>query len=531
MAKKKSVSPKDIFERLLKDRSARIAAVRQSHLLFFHIYFSRYVKYGTAPFHKEMFELTENVKIPLAVIVAFRSSGKSTIVTTSYPLWSILGEQQKKFVLIISRVQSQAQQHLRNIRHEVESNRILASDLGPFDSEHGQFGLQALVFKKLGAKIMIASVDQSIRGLRHLEHRPDLIILDDVEDTASVKTQESRNSAWQWFTSEILPIGSEGTRIFAVGNLLHRDSLLKRIETQIGLGTLGVYREYPIVKDGVPLWTAKYPDADAIEAERKRIMDRVAWHREYLLEILPDDDQLIHPQWIQRYDTLPTERPRHTLIGLDPAISKEASADCTAMVGIWVYGSKENTRIYIYPQIVNKRLTFNEAVQEAEALSHAVGNGSRAHIYAEKVAYQQALIEHLKSRGNPVDGISPGGTDKHARLASVTHFFETGKVFFPKTTVAEVLINQLLGFGVEKHDDLVDALTLALHQVMYKDRYGGAIGVLWNTPPREEEMMNLSSREKFVIMEKWRENRNNNPFLIRGGRTPMPDDWKPRWDR
>ena len=165
MARSKPVSQEDIFERLLKDRSARIAAVRQSHLLFFHIYFSRYVKYGTAPFHKEIFELTENSRIPLSVIVAFRGSGKSTIVTTSYPLWAILGQQQKKFVLIISRVQSQAQQHLRNIRHEVESNKVLGSDLGPFDPENGQFGLQALVFKKLGAKIKgRVSQEQSKRG-------------------------------------------------------------------------------------------------------------------------------------------------------------------------------------------------------------------------------------------------------------------------------------------------------------------------------------------------------------------------------
>ena len=502
MARNTQVSQEDIFERLLKDRSARIAAVRQSHLLFFHIYFSRYVKYGTAPFHKEIFELTENAGIPLAVLVAFRSSGKSTIVTTSYPLWAILGQQQKKFVLIISRVQTQAQQHLRNIRHEVENNKVLGSDLGPFDSENGQYGLQALVFKKLGAKIMIASVDQSIRGLRHLEHRPDLIILDDVEDTSSVKTQENRNNAWQWFTSEILPIGSEGTRIFAVGNLLHRDSLLKRIESQIATGTLGVYREYPIIKNGVPTWLHKYPNDEAVEAERKRIMDRVAWHREYLLEILPDDDQLILPQWIQHYDTLPTERSRFTLIGLDPAISKEASADCTAILALRVYGSRETMKVFVLPQIINKRLTFNETIQEAETLSRTVGDGSRAHIYAEKVAYQQALIEQLKVRGNPVDGISPGGHDKHARLASITHFFETGKLFFPKTPVAEVLINQLLGFGVEKHDDLVDALTLALHQVMHKDRYGGSSGV-WSAPPREEDLRHLNSRQKFVIMEKW----------------------------
>ena len=138
------------------------------------------------------------------------------------------------------------------------------------------------------------------------------------------------------------------------------------------------------------------------------------------------------------------------------------------------------------------------------------------------------MIEHLKTRGNPVEGISPGGHDKHARLASVTHFFETGKLFFPKTPMAEVLINQLLGFGVEKHDDLVDALTLALLQVMHKDRYGGAVGVSWD-PPREEDMRHLSSREKQAIWDKYHAS-GGNPFAIKGGRTPIPGP-KPWWVR
>ena len=74
--------------------------VRRSFDFFFPIYFHSYIKYETAPFHKELFRILENEAIKLAVIVAFRGSAKSTIITTAYVLWSILGEQERKFIVI-----------------------------------------------------------------------------------------------------------------------------------------------------------------------------------------------------------------------------------------------------------------------------------------------------------------------------------------------------------------------------------------------------------------------------------------------
>ena len=93
-----------IIERMIKDRAFRVAMVRKSHYWFFHYYFGRhYVKYQTADFQREIFQLTENKDIQNIVITAFRGSAKSTIVTMSYVIWSILGEQQKKFPLILGK--------------------------------------------------------------------------------------------------------------------------------------------------------------------------------------------------------------------------------------------------------------------------------------------------------------------------------------------------------------------------------------------------------------------------------------------
>jgi len=83
-----------------------------------------------------------------------------------------------------------------------------------------------------------------LRGLRHRQYRPDLVIIDDVEDLESVKTKENRDKLWDWFAGEVMPIGDVGTKIVVVGNLLHEDSLMMRLQENIQLGKMdGVYRE------------------------------------------------------------------------------------------------------------------------------------------------------------------------------------------------------------------------------------------------------------------------------------------------
>jgi phage terminase large subunit-like protein len=108
--------------------------------------------------------MSEREDIKNLFIVAFRGSAKSTIFTTSYPVWAILGEQQKKFVLILCQTQAQAKQHMMNLRRELESNALLKSDLGPFQEENNEWGSSSLVFSRLGARITAVSTEQSVRG-------------------------------------------------------------------------------------------------------------------------------------------------------------------------------------------------------------------------------------------------------------------------------------------------------------------------------------------------------------------------------
>jgi len=121
----------ELIDLMVKDRKIRTAIVKQSHFYFFHFYFSHNVKYPTAMFHREFFRLTERDDIKKLFVVSFRGSSKSSIFTMSYPLWSILGQQQKKFVLILCQTRAQAKQMMMNLRRELEGNILLRNDLGP----------------------------------------------------------------------------------------------------------------------------------------------------------------------------------------------------------------------------------------------------------------------------------------------------------------------------------------------------------------------------------------------------------------
>ena len=458
------------FDDVRGKRSVRMELARASHYYFFHLYMGEYVKYPTADFQRDLYAITEDESIKHAVIVAFRGSGKSTIITLSYPMWAVLGKQQKKFVLILSQTQSQARMHLVNIKREFEANELLRKDFGPMEQESDEWGSFSLVLPNLNARISAASSEQSIRGIRHGAYRPDLIIADDVEDMQSVKTQEGRNKTFNWFTGDILPVGDQGTKILTVGNLLHEDSLLMRLKEGFANGSFnGIYRTYPIIDGhGQPLWLGKFNTYAGIKDLQKTVGHRIAWLREYNLTIVPDEDQLVLPEWIRHYDQLPTNVAdyRYSASAVDLAISQSNTADYTAIVSAKVYGVRENLKIYILPNIVNKRLDFPTTLEYIRLHHNTVGGK----VYIEDVAYQQSAVQQLQLQGLSAEGVNPRGQDKRMRLATITHLIQQGKVVFPSHG-AELLIQQLLGFGVEKHDDLVDAFTLLLHQIMRRDQH------------------------------------------------------------
>lgn len=200
------MSPETPFDRqlwneIVNKRSIRLKLATESLYYFAHIYFGEFIRYKTAPFQHEIYKLLADENENYVAVVAFRGSGKSTIATQIFPIWALLGQLNKKYILILSLNQSQAQNHLQNIKRQIEGNEMLLKDFGPLNEESTEWGAMSLVFPNYNARISAASMGQSIRGTRHGPYRPDLIIADDIEDTETTRTKEGRNKIYNWYKS------------------------------------------------------------------------------------------------------------------------------------------------------------------------------------------------------------------------------------------------------------------------------------------------------------------------------------------
>ena len=465
----------EIVEIMMKDKRVRLAIVRRSHKSFFQYYFSPdHTEYAPAPFHDKIFQITQDMAIRMAIVLGFRGCAKSTLIGLSFPIWSILGEQKTKYVLIVSKTQQKAQMMLQMLKYVFETNEKLRKDLGPFYEERNGWNVTSLYIPKYQAKITTASTEQSIRSYRHMQYRPQLIICDDLEDLESVKTAEGRDKVYNWMTGDLIPAGNKNTRIFVIGSLLHNDCLIRRFQKEIADNKRdGTYLEIPFLdENGKPAWKSKFPNEDAVMMEKKRIGNEIAWLREYMLQVVPEEGQIVKPEWLKYYDFFPddTLKYRYTIIGVDPAVSQKSSADCTAMVGISVYGHGQNLRLYVHPNPVNDQISFEAIKNKAKFLSQSLGRGSLAEIIVENFAAQDYLLQELKSINLPAQGFKGQG-DKRERLITASALLEQGRVYFPKEGV-DKLTEQLLGFGSERYDDLVDALSMLLIHINTEEMSG-----------------------------------------------------------
>ena len=283
---------------ILGNQKLRKSLAHEDPMWFCLIYLRHYFRFPFAPFHLEMFHILNNPKYQFIAIMAFRESGKSTIMNTANILWSILGKPQNKFVIILSQSQEQAKSQFMNIKDELKFNELLREDFGPFTDYEAEWKNMSLELTYHDSKILSASREQSIRGMNRGGVRPDLVVCDDLEDISIKPESIESEELYQRFMSEIIPLGSSNTRIIVLGNLVDEKSFMMRLKEKIDRKEIdGIFRAYPLLDDNCKiLWQEKYPDLDTIRVIKKRF-DKDVWMREFLLKISGSGTPIFCKDW------------------------------------------------------------------------------------------------------------------------------------------------------------------------------------------------------------------------------------------
>ena len=284
-----------------------------------------------------------------------------------------------------------------------------------------------------------------------------------------MKSAEAREKLLEWYQRDIVPAGDEYTRIVILGGILHPNSFVSFIKGLILERKLpGIYREYPFLdKDDKCLWSERYPDQKSIDLLRLKIGSDIAWRQEYLLQVVSAENQVIPHEWLegQDYDEMPDSKYFcRTVISVDPASSKNEEADPTAIVVISEFIRGDKREFYIHPNPVNERLSFHEIKEKVKELYRFHGQRGAVQVLVESVAAQQYLSQELSREGIYVKACPVRG-DKHARLLMAAAPIQAKMVYFPRKG-CELLKQQLIGFGYEPKDDLADAYSQGINELM-----------------------------------------------------------------
>ncbi len=438
------------------ERNFRRNLVKEGGLKgFCAAYLPHYFTLPQADFHPELIHDLDDWSEENQYLAreGFRGSAKSSLAVTALILYAAL-EDKTKFIIPINETDDVVKLTIAGLREELERNQNIKKDYGDLIKKNASrqtaFNEKNIVLQN-GCRVMGRSRGQKIRGLKHNQHRVGLVVADDIEEAERVAKKEYRDKTERWLRGTVIPAIEEGKgRLVVLGNKLHTDAIMERLKKI----PIFKYREYPLI-DPITnecTWKGKYPTQESLDRQRAKVGEAM-WQREYLLKVLPPEGQDVKADWIQYYDDIPVEAEvgLHGT-GVDLAISQKETADYTTMVSGVTAMINDLPKIYIKPFPINAHLTFHETIETAKNMAQL---NPLSIFFVEQVAYQLAAIQEMERQMIPVVPMQAGG-DKRARLRAIAIYIQNGTIQFPRYG-CEDLITQLLGFGIESHDDLVDA--------------------------------------------------------------------------
>ena len=214
-------------------------------------------------FHYDMAEAVE-ANQNLAV-VAPRGSAKSTVITFLKCMHSICFKK-KHFIVIVQNTYAKAAGTLETIKEEVRVNERFKYDF-PLVLKKDAEGDSVFRYPGPGweCRVLCKGADQigSIRGEKFGAFRPDLIILDDLEDDKSVKNPELRKELERLFF-DVLKYAGDGkeTQTICVGTILHDDCLISKLVDPDRYKQFKKMRFKARLDDGSSLWPEKWSVED-----------------------------------------------------------------------------------------------------------------------------------------------------------------------------------------------------------------------------------------------------------------------------
>jgi predicted phage terminase large subunit-like protein len=445
-------------------RERRLARAAADPLYFCATYLPHYFSHDFAPFHRELIELLGrrgSAVVPVAV-AAPRGFAKTTLVSFGYVLHQVLF-QRRRFVVLGSDTADLAGDLTGYLRLELGLNPRLAEDFGPACRCQGPAGDFVVGGK---TRILARGSGQRLRGIKHGRFRPDLVILDDLENDKNVRNPRLVRECLDWVTQAVYPALDPAGSLFIIGTILARRSALAIMvnspQEPWSRYTRRVYRA--LGPDGASLWPARHPARELLK--QKRLMGSRAFNTEKQNNPL-DENGMFQEEWIRSYHPAELAGRQLAVAGfLDPSLATGDKGDFKAVITL---GLDRSEQVFYVLDAFIRRCSLDQlvrAVLRRQAKHHYLVFGIEDNVFQRLLLDEFARAASEAGVSLPLRGVTQR-LSKELRLAGLSPLVERGLVRFrPEHSDQGELIEQLLHFPTPNvHDDGPDALEGAVSLV------------------------------------------------------------------
>jgi predicted phage terminase large subunit-like protein len=414
--------------------------------------------YEVAPVHERMAQSEDEDR---SLTLAPRGFGKSTVLSVVRCIFETVRNPDVR-ILLASNTQPQAEAFLREIRGHFERNQGFLGVFGDFVGP--KWSDSQIVVRQRNRIAKEPTIFAIGVGGGLISKHFDVIICDDIVDEENSRTEPQRERLRVWFFKVLLPCLEPHGKLCVIGTRYHyRDLYGHFIES--GFAPATIIRA--LGPDGSSAWPEKFP-AEKLEKIRRQA-GTVIFNAQYQNDTEAMKGAVFKADWLQYCDSMDNsgtpcpkvspDYPQHpdprlaVFQGVDLSIGRDERSDYFAMVTIGV-----NTWDNIYVlDCYMARLSFK---QQTAAILERYKRFDPIKLAIEANAYQAVQVERVRELGAVRATKVYTTCDKLSRAWKLSALFEDGRVRLNRNM--SELVEQLLVFPQGEHDDLIDALDLAI---------------------------------------------------------------------
>lgn len=395
-----------------------------------------------------------------ALIELPRDHGKSVQVCGRI-LWE-LGHQPGLRIKFVCATDAIAAERTRYLREQIQENlrlRLVFPKLRPATP----WTAEAFTIQR-PAHVIGPSVAAFGVGAGSTGTRADMLICDDIVDVRSLHSAADRHRVRTYFQENLLNLLEPEGRCWNLATPWHPDDLNAHLKKN----RMFAWFQRAVGPNLEPVWPEKWP-TELLEQRRAEIGE-ASFSRGYRLQALDEQSLLMPAAWVQFWeDEMVRHQYSRVVLAIDPAVSLKRTADASALVVVGRLQDRQECRVL---QALAKRVSTPELIVLIDDLDQQWQPD--VILFESNAAFLgiKDLLQHHARFGSRVLGVTQSRS-KASRISALSVPVQNGALRLQGRGSGvhpsqRELFEEMTGYPMTAHDDLVDALAMATDHLFHQ---------------------------------------------------------------